>query len=48
MTNEDVVGYISACGGNPVKVVDALMKESKRRWQREEPVITTHRLLLLL
>eukprot|EP00949_MAST-11_sp_MAST-11-sp1_P002531 g2531.t1 len=39
MTNEDVVGYISACGGNPVKAVDALMKESKRRWQREEPVI---------
>ena len=39
MTNEEVVSYIEASGGDPRKSIDALMKESERRWRREEEVV---------
>ena len=39
MTNEEVVSRIEASGGDPRKGIDVLMKESKKRWRKEEEVV---------
>ena len=39
MTNEEVVSCIEASGGDPRKGIDVLMKESEKRWRREEEVV---------
>ena len=39
MSNEEVVTYINACGGDARKAIDALIKESNKRWRREEEVV---------
>ena len=39
MSNNDVVHIIEQANGDGRKAIQALMKESERRWKKEEPVV---------